>query len=31
MSELEELMNSPITIDIESTIADATKIMLEKK
>lgn len=31
MSQLEELMNSPITIDIESTIAEVTKIMLEKK
>ena len=31
MSQLIELMNIPITIDIESTIADATKIMLDKK
>ena len=31
MSQLEELMNVPITLDIESTIADVTKIMLDKK
>lgn len=31
MSRLEELMNSPITIDIESTIDDVVKIMFEKK
>lgn len=31
MSQLEKLMNVPITIDIESTIADATKIMFDKK
>ncbi|QLH07282.1 CBS domain-containing protein [Nitrosopumilus ureiphilus] len=31
MSQLEELMNSPITTGIESTIADIAKIMLEKK
>ena len=31
MSRLEELMNSPITLDIESTIDDVVKIMHEKK
>ena len=31
MSQLEKVMNIPITIDIESTIADATKIMFDKK
>lgn len=31
MLQLEELMNAPITIDKELSIADATKIMLDKK
>lgn len=31
MSQLEELMNTPITIGKKSTIADVTKIMLDKK
>jgi len=31
VSQLEELMHTPLTIDIESTIADVAKIMLDKK
>ena len=31
MSRLEELMNSPITLDIESTIGEIVKTMVEKK
>ena len=31
MSKLEELMNSPITINIDCTLADVTKTLLDKK